>query len=46
VSDGKLNPAGWLAKTFVASKLTPLLMIAAALLGVVAVLLTPREENP
>jgi len=46
VSNEKLNPAGWLAKTFVNSKLTPLFMIAAALLGLVAVLLTPREENP
>jgi len=46
VSNGNLNPAGWLAKTFVDSKLTPLFMIAAALLGMVAVFLTPREENP
>jgi len=46
VSNGNLNPAGWLARTFVASKLTPLFMFSAALLGVMAIILTPREENP
>lgn len=44
--NAKLNPAGWFAKTFVVSKLTPLLMVAVALLGMLAVTLTPREENP
>lgn len=41
-----LNPAGWLAQTFVSSKLTILFMLASLLLGLLAVSLTPREENP
>jgi len=41
-----INPAGWLAQTFVSSKLTILFMLACILLGVLAVNLTPREENP
>jgi len=41
-----LNPAGWLAQTFVSSKLTILFMLACTLLGLLAVTLTPREENP
>ncbi|MEY8204662.1 MAG: efflux RND transporter permease subunit, partial [Bermanella sp.] len=46
MSNSKLNPAGWLASTFITSKLTILAMITCTLLGVLAVLLTPREENP
>jgi len=38
--------AGRLAGFFLESKLTPLLMIAAMLLGTLAVLKTPREEEP
>ena len=38
--------AGRLAAAFLESKITPLLMIAALLLGVLAVLQTPREEEP
>lgn len=46
MNDTKLNPAGWLARTFIRSKLTPLLVLGVALIGVMAVLFTPREENP
>lgn len=42
----KLNIAGRLAGYFITSKLTPALIIACATLGLFAVLLTPREENP
>ena len=42
----KLNPAGRIAEIFVFSKLTPLFILACALLGVIAVTQTPREENP
>lgn len=42
----KLGFAGRLAGTFVNSKLTPLLILASLLLGVFAVLKTPREEEP
>lgn len=42
----RLNLAGRLAQTFITSKLTIVFIIAVALMGVVAVLQTPREENP
>lgn len=42
----RLNPAGWIAQAFVTSKLTVLFMLSCVLLGVMAILLTPREENP
>ena len=38
--------AGLLARAFVDSKLTPLLILASVLLGVLAVSLLPREEEP
>ncbi|MBT8044217.1 MAG: efflux RND transporter permease subunit, partial [Verrucomicrobiae bacterium] len=38
--------AGRLAATFIDSKLTPLIIIGSVLLGVFAVLLLPREEEP
>jgi len=38
--------SGRVAKIFLRSKLTPLIVIASILLGVAAVLLTPREEEP
>jgi multidrug efflux pump subunit AcrB len=38
--------AGTIAKTFIQSKLTPLIVIASLLLGVFAVIITPREEEP
>jgi multidrug efflux pump subunit AcrB len=41
-----LGPAGRLAAAFIHSKLTPLLMVASALLGVFAVVMLPREEEP
>ncbi len=41
-----MNLAGRIAKLFVTSKLTVLFIISCLILGVVAVALTPREENP
>ncbi|MGE5237372.1 MAG: efflux RND transporter permease subunit [Chloroflexota bacterium] len=38
--------SGRIAKAFIESKLTPLLVIASLLLGIFAVLVTPREEEP
>ncbi|MDI1339606.1 efflux RND transporter permease subunit [Polaromonas sp.] len=46
MSDPKLNSAGRLANLFATSKLTVLFMLACILLGLLAVTLTPREENP
>ena len=40
------GPAGRLAALFIDSKLTPLLVLAALVLGVFGVWLTPREEEP
>ena len=42
----KLGFAGKIAKAFIDSKLTPLIVAASLLLGVYAVLVTPREEEP
>ena len=42
----RLGLAGRLAKSFLHSKLTPLIVLASLLLGVLAVVLTPREEEP
>ncbi|MFO1468615.1 MAG: efflux RND transporter permease subunit [Steroidobacteraceae bacterium] len=41
-----LGPSGRLARTFQDSRLTPLLALVALLLGVFAVMVTPREEEP
>ena len=41
-----LGPAGKLAQAFISSKLTPLFIVASILLGVGAVLMLPREEEP
>lgn len=41
-----LGPAGKLAQAFINSKLTPLVIVASILLGVGAVFLLPREEEP
>jgi multidrug efflux pump subunit AcrB len=41
-----LGPAGKIAKAFIRSKLTPLIVVASILLGVFAVIVTPREEEP
>jgi multidrug efflux pump subunit AcrB len=46
VSSPKLGPAGRIAKTFIHSKLTPLLLVASVLLGALAVWKLPREEEP
>lgn len=42
----KLGIAGQIARVFINSKLTPLLVIAILLLGVFSVMNTPREEEP
>jgi multidrug efflux pump subunit AcrB len=42
----KLGFAGRIARIFIDSKLTPLIVGAALLLGVYAVIATPREEEP
>lgn len=42
----QLGPAGRLAKAFLQSELTPLLTLLGFLLGVFAVIITPREEEP
>jgi multidrug efflux pump subunit AcrB len=42
----KLGIAGTLARTFISSKLTPLVIVASILLGLGAVMLLPREEEP
>jgi multidrug efflux pump subunit AcrB len=41
-----LGIAGKVARTFINSKLTPLIVIAAVLLGAFAVIMLPREEEP
>ena len=41
-----LGLAGRIARRFIDSKLTPLVMLAALLLGAFSVLKTPREEEP
>jgi multidrug efflux pump subunit AcrB len=46
VGEGYLGLAGRLAKGFLRSKLTPLLVLASLMLGLLAVWLTPREEEP
>jgi multidrug efflux pump subunit AcrB len=42
----KLGISGRIAKTFLTSEITPLLALVGLLLGVFAVLVTPREEEP
>ena len=44
--ESKLGLAGKIARAFIQSKLTPLIIAAAILLGIGAVLLLPREEEP
>ncbi len=41
-----LGLAGRIAKAFIDSKLTPLIIVTSILLGIAAVLLLPREEEP
>ena len=45
-SPQRLGVSGRLAGLFVGSKLTPLIILASLLLGLFAILLTPREEEP
>jgi len=46
MSRSTLGLSGRVARAFIDSKLTPLLVLAAMALGVFAVLMTPREEEP
>ena len=41
-----LGFAGLIAKAFIKSKLTPLVVIASIILGIFAIIVTPREEEP
>jgi multidrug efflux pump subunit AcrB len=43
---GSLGFSGRIAERFLASQLTPLLALAALLMGLFAILVTPREEEP
>ena len=45
-AESNIGFSGRVAKTFLHSKLTPLIVVASLLLGVAAVFLTPREEEP
>lgn len=45
-SNQPMNIAGRLAKTFLTSKITAMIMLAITLVGLVAVMVTPREYNP
>ena len=42
----RIGIAGRIAAAFINSKLTPLIIIASLMLGVMAVMKTPREEEP
>ena len=46
MNEPRLGFSGRIARTFQRSPLTPILAIAALLLGLVAVMITPREEEP
>ena len=43
---GHLGLAGRMARTFIDSRLTPLTVVASILLGIFAIIATPREEEP
>ena len=43
---GRLGLAGTIAQAFIGSTLTPLLVIGSVLLGVLAIVMLPREEEP
>ncbi|MFI5340231.1 MAG: efflux RND transporter permease subunit [Candidatus Methylomirabilales bacterium] len=43
---GPLGLAGRLARMFIDSRLTPLVVVASILLGIFAIIATPREEEP
>ncbi|MHB8306329.1 MAG: efflux RND transporter permease subunit, partial [Vulcanimicrobiaceae bacterium] len=42
----KQNAAGRMARYFLQSKLTPAIVIAICVWGILAILQTPRQENP
>ncbi len=42
----KLGVSGWLAKSFIRSPLTPLLLLASIAVGALALAVLPREEEP
>lgn len=42
----KIGIAGKIAKAFITNKLTPIIIIASLMLGLFALVLTPREEEP
>ncbi|MBF0518021.1 MAG: efflux RND transporter permease subunit [Nitrospirae bacterium] len=42
----KIGISGKIARSFVNSKLTPLIVVASMILGIFAVMVTPREEEP
>ena len=44
--DAQLGTAGRIARAFINSKLTPLIVVTSVLLGLGAVLMLPREEEP
>jgi multidrug efflux pump subunit AcrB len=46
MSAQNLNFSGWLARAFVTSKLTITFILGIIIIGVLAIFLTPREENP
>ena len=45
-SSGKIGIAGAVARFFIDSRLTPIFVIVALLVGGLAVMRTPREEDP
>src|SRR5512136_2158351 len=45
-SKNELGFAGRVARAFIDSKLTPLIIITSVLLGAVAIIMLPREEEP
>src|SRR5262245_58396486 len=45
-SAAPLGIAGRIAQTFIDSRLTPLVIVASVLLGMAAILMLPREEEP
>ncbi len=45
-NDNSLGIAGSLAKSFIHSPLSPLLLVACFALGLIGVMLTPRQEDP
>jgi len=46
VNNIRYNSAGKIARIFIDSKLTPLVIMTCLAAGIIALLITPREENP